>query len=1320
MAVLSDAFTGVDLVARTGKVQSRATVKVPSDNRAYGALRPRSNITLPNDRRSYGNFAAKFTANEIADTRSVAKVQPRQNISTVNDFRSFGKVNPRSNIASVFENRTVAKTESLVSTGNTLYSRYPSGIPSLGGITYPLPGTVGFELVDLPTFDYRSYLTPFNDVLTGNTFAVTGQDNVKYNVVNQYIFELNVLSVTTSNTGSEQTIYYTPLDNSIRIPAGFYVKISSNNASWTVLVKSATANSITFDTVSGFPTTRTGALTIQSSTSFVYPKSKVDGEIQSYISANGIDLRNYSNRPRDLLSVAEVKPNFRSYTTLNIDRDISGVVHSPAIDRLETYNEVGLIGDFQLSITGESNSVQYRTALWYINDSNILTYSTAPVSVKILYFSVQDAVPFPTGTTVRITNTQTNYRVSFAVIAGTNSSITIATSPSTPNPAIGSTIERAETSVYKQNFVTTTQAPTNARENLYYSLLSPGLKGLTLTVFGNSIASTDVNLQVNKLSSAQIIKGVNQNLTAGKTQSAAKVQGINVTVSTSSLIKPIISVRGERGVVSNNPVEAFFSQFATPTTTKPVSARDRFYYFNVAPGYRYNKSIEQGLIYGITEPKISIENLSKQLAKLTSDQNRLFKADKLGAATVLKSSVSDINIISYVNKFTVRPDTTQVFNTPTLSNLRAGAILKSDNTRFDISTLKKQLLILKSDNTTLPSASLKSSAIVKADATNISRINFLNPFRIKNTQLFESPSSNTLERPVSVVKGDSLRLFIGKTSSSANLKADFVKITLDRLENPIIRLSPEIYNLSSSRLENPIVKLSPDYSNYINADVVNKFIVYNNEIFYTPVSQSLYDGFVVKDVHVQIKSSKLSSNAVLRTDRNSLLAENFEKYIIPKEKIVGVESPTLSLLNKGFVIKSTGVEPVLGKLAASTKVVADNARAAVIPTINLWESQFTNYVTTGATNAKSRFQYFNIAPGYRYNKSIEQGLLIEPDRTKIETTTLSTFDNVGFTAGPFLPVITTTDPVFEVVGRNSAFVNNVTTLYISDDDILTLVPIQSPIATLYFLARENLPVPFPAGTTVRVKHRNTYFNRDFTVVSATAGSVTFLDPGDLPTTSGMTIERVGTGYDVTVFFARQINLPYPTGSFVTLINNQNNQRLTVQVKDAGTDYITYVNQEDSFNLPLDDSATIASASISVFETKNVVVTAAPKNAREMLYYSTLARGYKYGQLSTPFGSSVTDESARLFANSLQKDQFKLQAVDRDTDISTLEKPIVRLKASTESLSNIHFLEPLKLKDFTNQVFFVDAGGLIIRLKTGIFNKMHDIAVKKKEPIQFWN
>jgi hypothetical protein len=823
---------------------------------------------------------------------------------------------------------------------------------------------------------------------------------------------------------------------------------------------------------------------------------------------------------------------------LFIDRDIQGITYQPTTDRLETFSDSNLIGEFQTVITGETTGVSYSTALWYINDSDTIGYSTSTLSVRVLSFPETGAAPFLTGSTVRIRNTQTGSILTTTVIEGGSTYIKVATTASTPAPAIGSIIERTVNTVYAQSFVNTQVAPTTPREMLYYSAIAPGLLGTEYTPWGYSLSSAD------------------SILTTGKTLSSAKLKDTNLIFAASYLNKQLLAIRADNSnvaigklrsaqVIKNSldvsnlaRVETYYSQTSTSvwTTTRPVTAGERFYYFNLAPGYRYNRTLEQGSTVATDYATLAANTLNKPVSALISDKITL-SVDKLSSATkLLPTARSDINRISFVNNAKFNTSTVQIFFTPTFDSLKGGLVVKAETTKINLSVLY-------------------DGFVVKADASDVSKSNYIDILKIKSkdTKIFDSPVSNTLEKslarltdgdillpqgvlekPVSIVKGDKTILSVYKANSIAKIVADLSSIVTSRVENPLQRLSTD--------------------RNLIQSGLVDKFTVpsITTELFDTPSSNFLYQGFVVKDINLRINFDKLNNGFVARSDSISIQTGAFERLKTPSDSTQvfftpaalklspdwrlkpGTETPSVSKLSASAVLRADGISYPIGKLSAAVKVIADKIVISPTSRIELWEDQSTYSSVYLPNSPKARLQFFKLAPGFRYNLSIEQGKVFEPDRAIIST------DNLN----------------------------------------------------------------------------------------------------------------------------------------------------------------------------------------ELIESKYVTTNVAPTTPREMLYYANIAGGYKYGQLNTVWGSSLSDESPyNIKISSLERDQWRIRAVRETLNSGNLEKQLMVLRTISNPIE-ITFLNPLKLKDYKNQVFFVANNGLILKLKTGNSAKgergIFDPAAPKKEPIQFWN
>ena len=177
---------------------------------------------------------------------------------------------------------------------------------------------------------------------------------------------------------------------------------------------------------------------------------------------------------------------------------------------------------------------------------------------------------------------------------------------------------------------------------------------------------------------------------------------------------------------------------------------------------------------------------------------------------------------------------------------------------------------------------------------------------------------------------------------------------------------------------------------------------------------------------------------------------------------------------------------------------------------------------------------------------------------------------------------------------------------------------------------------------------------------------------------------------------------------------------------------------------------IGSASPTVFPKVNVRPDGRPKNAREMLFYSEMAFGFvqnktiQDGELFATFADNGIKRTSFL-----ERDAWRIREVKNSNVVSfgglaklqlvvkgladtsnTLGKATRRIDLfgvrQEAFLSNVDNIERVRWGINPNygtrfaEVIRLESQGGIIRFKTGIFNKMHDVAVKKKEPLQFWN
>jgi len=257
------------------------------------------------------------------------------------------------------------------------------------------------------------------------------------------------------------------------------------------------------------------------------------------------------------------------------------------------------------------------------------------------------------------------------------------------------TNSRIETT-YAQSTVRPTTNPVNARENLYYFTLAPGLR--------------------NKLT-AQV---------ANTSQIENKVFDV-------TLLRRLVVVRDpltktqQIAIFSPDRVENFYAQSSVSTRLAPANARENLYYFNIAPGLRGNISVTQGELIANTssiESKIfDVTTLVKPITVLKnplpkSFDQRVFDVNKIKAGgklvginvnlkssllgktlAVLRTITAELNVDN-VNRLKIKNTSVNVFSIDkkvgrtSLSGIRLDSP-KIDEKIFDPAFLTRKIGILR-------------------------------------------------------------------------------------------------------------------------------------------------------------------------------------------------------------------------------------------------------------------------------------------------------------------------------------------------------------------------------------------------------------------------------------------------------------------------------------------------------------------------------------------------------------------------------------------------------------------------------------------------
>ena len=208
-------------------------------------------------------------------------------------------------------------------------------------------------------------------------------------------------------------------------------------------------------------------------------------DIQKIRNVNVFNLpQNYATQKlKSLFSYKDLPNQFLVYDMKRYDPDSSGV--SP---------------DFSLNVTDQSlnsySNYYYDTDTIFIEnnagDSYVWTQiprspPTSQPTTKTLFFATQLTIRFKAGEKIRIRNITTGRTSLETVISCTLNSVTF--SPTAPITEVANTVIDSGFTLYPQSSVRTTTAPTNVRENLYYSVIAPGLRGDTIYPQGTNYAS---------------------------------------------------------------------------------------------------------------------------------------------------------------------------------------------------------------------------------------------------------------------------------------------------------------------------------------------------------------------------------------------------------------------------------------------------------------------------------------------------------------------------------------------------------------------------------------------------------------------------------------------------------------------------------------------------------------------------------------------------------------------------------------------------------------------------------------------------------------
>ena len=497
---------------------------------------------------------------------------------------------------------------------------------------------------------------------------------------------------------------------------------------------------------------------------------------------------------------------------------------------------------------------------------------------------------------------------------------------------------------YTQTSVVVTGAPTNARENLYYFNLAPGLRSNRTIVQGLSyvgIANESISLDPGKLSSFAMIKSPGL---------------VPLTYS----------------------LDNYYDQASVSITGAPTNARENLYYFNLAPGLRSNRTIVQGLSYTeVNDGRDLAYSLQKQLIALKSSDTLPITVNELSASQKVRGIPTEIYTrdVLLLDRFKFSYDKSEVFDTVvSLGNLQKQLqVLKfSDTLTIGVGKLSASRVVRSGDTLPITISKLSASQVVKEIATsqllsNVYAIDRLTlPYNL--TEVFDTVSSGNLQKQLQLLKtGDTLPITISKLSAAQVVRSmpsdayTFEVTAIDRLTLPY-NLTEVFDTVSSGNLQKQLQLLK------------------TGDTLPITISELSASRVVRSGDTLPITISKLSASQVVRSMPSD--AYTFEVTAIDRLKLPYINAEIFDTISSGNlqkqlqVLRSNDTLSIdvanLSQQSLVIKSLPANVNASIIGD---YYDQFSVSTTGQPRNARETYYYFNIAPGLRSNRSIVQGTL---------------------------------------------------------------------------------------------------------------------------------------------------------------------------------------------------------------------------------------------------------------------------------------------------------------------------------------------------------
>lgn len=753
-----------------------------------------------------------------------------------------------------------------------------------------------------------------------------------------------------------------------------------------------------------------------------------------------------------------------------------------------------------------------------------------------------------------------------------------------------------------------------------------------------------------------------------------------------------------------------FSKDNVDATTAPTTPRENFYYFNLIPQLRADKTrmVSQPATQAFDLPQVNTlskqlevirgdkivltpSQLQKQIEVIRSDTTDLeayrvkasiivraessrLRAEKLTASTVLRGDKTPTLDSDIINQFKISSYTTEVFDSPLVSKLQSSSVIRDAVTAY------------------IPGL---TGAIIKSRVPDIF------------TEVLYAPTSSNLERQLLALRGDSTKINLDKLLSTTVIRSDTILIP------PVHNFTNFISQFVFSTTLPPVNAAGRFY--YFNlapsrfADRYEEATSYTplTEVFDSPLSSNLAKQLsVMRGDSVSLSVSSIRDGIVIRGDTVAITANNLQKQI---ESIKGDSNFTFDsdIISKfKIAVETTEVfdTPNTSQLQKQIEIVdGDNA---IISASKLSISQVVRGDSTNMQVAKVKSGFVARSDGMRFsvdnvrnqkfisdsvslfytpkNDKLAASIVVRPDRSAITVNKLSQF-TIDNQPGDFkLPVSgqvnagnqnnTLLDWYFgysissELLSNNP--VSDDMSSMLGNEDLTTgagSVDLTPDPVTYYFTPQTF--VPFDVGSRVKVTNVNTPVSFFATVTAATKNSVSFAQPAWYVTTSGTYVESGSTvfpqNYVEPLGQATNARESFYYFNIAPSIRADKYQSPNVHA------FPTQIHQLDEvvYQLPKQfeeirdfSSLTYTTDNFDNYRNQTAPVLANPVTPIENLYYFNMAPGIRadYWQHSMPLTANVevfdTPKLLKLSASRVLRESVRSGFLVYDFSIKQLKTP----------------------------------------------------------------